>query len=286
MTKILEEWAAQASDKRIVALVITDIVGWTQTCGNISGRERDSILDKHFARARHLINKYQGCEFKTAGDSLMVVFRTADAALNFALFLNKNTGSELVKIRAGIHIGTVRFKYKDNDIEGRMFAYTKRVCDWSADDWVVLSNSAKEDAEAERENPHFFARFEPIESELKSFPKTQTLWHAVSNEIVLMLPFQQIGVKNPGDEHFATRINALISDQILQTLQSTVLSANCIFIKQGEQDCDAELETEADYILSGHFQRRDGKTLFSARLSRARDNSTLWNREDEVEDIR
>ena len=55
----------------------------------------------------------------------MVAFRTAVRALNFALKLQADPGSDRVSIRVGIHVGPVRVELKD--AFGSMVDYTARV---------------------------------------------------------------------------------------------------------------------------------------------------------------
>jgi len=120
-TQGFKEWVG--GSKATLALVFTDIVGSTALGNELGNEEMDEVRGAHFKQARHLISKHRGYEIKTIGDSLMVAFRTAVEAINFALELYANTGHEQVKIRAGIHVGLVHIEKED--AFGTMVNYTK-----------------------------------------------------------------------------------------------------------------------------------------------------------------
>ena len=65
----------------------------------------------------------------------------------FATAFHKDTGDELIKIRACIHAGLARVI--DDDIYGRTINYAARVLGWKRDEGIVLSNVVKEDLASE-----------------------------------------------------------------------------------------------------------------------------------------
>src|SRR5206468_1351663 len=103
------------------------------------------IIQTHFEQGRRLLEQFGGYEVKTIGDSLMVAFRTAVAALDFALGLHRETGDERVKIRAGIHIGPVTIR--DEDASGAMVNYAARIVAMVRPPEVWVSDEAKKHIE-------------------------------------------------------------------------------------------------------------------------------------------
>jgi hypothetical protein len=293
MTESLQEWAAATSEKMILALVFTDIVGSTV----LLQQDDYEMLDTHFGRARRLISFHHGFEVKTLGDGLMVAFRTTAAAFRFALALNGNTGHKLVRARAGMHVGVIQIK--DNDLFGRMIAYTRRVTDWPADDWVVLSNLAKEHVEAEIGIAPLLARFLKITSALEGFRKSQTLWQAMLKDILEVWPFKRIGDKEDGsdeedgDDKRAQFIRddervQLIRDEIVnersKTLKAIRIEASSNVINNRDYDApDAEREFDPDYILSGHYYGEGTRIHVYAKLLRVSDNMVMWEKTFEVD---
>src|SRR5439155_1089502 len=92
--------------------------------------------------------EHEGYEIKTIGDSFMVAFRTALKALDFALAFHARTGHDQVKIRAGIHVGTVQIE--ENDAFGSMVNYSARVQGHAKGAEIWLSDRAKSDIDEEK----------------------------------------------------------------------------------------------------------------------------------------
>lgn len=173
--KSLQKWAGSKARKITLALVFTDIVKSTALGKKMGNEAWAEVLIKHSQKARSLLCQYDCHEIKFIGDSFMVIFRTADEALDFALEFHDDTGNEVVKIRAGIHVGPVRII--GNDIYGLMVNYTNRLVSWPEDDWVVLSNDAKKHIVEEFGTKNLPWRFNRCCSiYLKDFGKHETLW--------------------------------------------------------------------------------------------------------------
>lgn len=167
----LQEWAGAS---RIFALVFTDIVDSTTLANQLGDEKWSELIQEHFAQARRLMSKYEHHEIKTIGDSFMVVFRTALDALDFVLALEKKTGDERIVIRAGIHVGSARIV--ENDIQGNMVNYTKRVENSRKGGGIALSDVAMRAIMDERAQRHAWLNFEPMSVTFKGFPETETLW--------------------------------------------------------------------------------------------------------------
>jgi class 3 adenylate cyclase len=176
MADTLQEWAGKL-DRLTVALVFTDIIDSTNLGNQVGDEQWIKVLLKHFKRARGLLFWYDGYEIKIIGDSLMVVFRTAVDALDFVTDLHKNTGDERVKIRAGIHVGPVRII--ENDLFGIMVNYTKRVESLAINNWIMLSDEAKNHISYEKASRHSNLRFVSKEFQLKGFEEPKRIWRVI-----------------------------------------------------------------------------------------------------------
>ena len=136
------------------------------------------LLKEHFKKARHYTELNGGYEVKLIGDACMVAFRTADAALEFALAFAADTGHPRISIRAGIHVGDVRIV--ENDIYGVMVNYTFRVQHAMKGSGIAVSTPAKLRIEHEL-GGNIRGRFDIIplslDQPLKGFPQDQqALW--------------------------------------------------------------------------------------------------------------
>src|SRR5205085_9926569 len=121
----------------------------TKLARSVGDREMFDMLVNHFAAARSFCLLHDGFEIKLIGDAYMVVFKSADPALQFALAFQANTGDSRIAIRIGIHVGQVRIR--DNDIYGLQVNLAERLSHIKVegDTGIFLSTSAKRDIDSE-----------------------------------------------------------------------------------------------------------------------------------------
>lgn len=176
-TRGFKRWAG--SLKTTVALVFTDIVGSTALRNELGNEVLNDVLHAHFSHGRRLIEKYDGHEISAIGDALMVAFRTAVEALNFALELHADTGDERVRIRAGIHVGPVHIQAEE--AFGTTANYAARVVRMALEDEIWASDRAKADIDEEKAQAHKYLRWaEHPACELKGFSGKHRLWSVAS----------------------------------------------------------------------------------------------------------
>jgi class 3 adenylate cyclase len=203
MSKSLREWLGV--DRGPLALVFTDIVGSTEMAVSMGDRMWIDVLIRHFTKARQYAALNDGYEVKLIGDACVVAFRTADAALEFAIAFFNDTGHSSISIRAGIHVGDVRVI--DNDVYGVMVNYTSRVQHAMRGTGIALSTPAKHRIEHEL-GGNVRARFaiKPLNHDgLKGFPADQQdLWQitefAVNPDVSRLEKFDEYGHIDFNDE--------------------------------------------------------------------------------------
>lgn len=172
-TKSFLEWAGGA--QVTLAVVFTDVVGSTALGEEIRDEAMNEVRRAHFVQSRKLIDQFQGREIKTIGDSFMVAFRSADAALDYARALKANTGSSQVQIRAGIHIGPMHVD--EDDVFGGTVNFAARVVGAIKGDEIWLSDRAKDDIDRLGAAKYRGLKWERRESAaMKGFSGTFTLW--------------------------------------------------------------------------------------------------------------
>jgi class 3 adenylate cyclase len=135
------------------------------------------IRRAHFARSDALIKLHTGYTIKTIGDSVMAVFRSVGAALDYAHGLYSDPGHkelQVLGIRAGIHVGSV--DVKEDDIDGIEVAVAARVVHAIDGAEIWLSQQAIFDLKAHRPARHKDLLWRQHRSiELKGIG-AQTLW--------------------------------------------------------------------------------------------------------------
>jgi class 3 adenylate cyclase len=174
-TSSFRDWAG--GERVTLAIVFTDVVGSTSLGVQLRDEAMNEVRRAHFAQSQRLIERFTGREIKTLGDGFMAAFKSADAALNYAMALEKETGHPQIKIRAGIHIGPMQVE--EGDVFGDTVNFAARVIGFggSIGKVICLSDRAKEDVERLGAAQHKQLQWEPHEKvALKGYPGTFTLW--------------------------------------------------------------------------------------------------------------
>jgi class 3 adenylate cyclase/GTPase SAR1 family protein len=172
-------FGAWAGDERVtLAIVFTDVVGSTALGEELRDEPMNEVRRAHFIQSRKLIEKYNGREIKTIGDSFMAAFRSVEKALDYVRALRSNPGHAQVKIRAGIHIGPMQVE--ENDVFGGAVNFAARVIGAiEAREEIWLSDRAKEDLDRAGAKQHALLKWERHDDvKMKGFG-TFTLWSLI-----------------------------------------------------------------------------------------------------------
>src|SRR5215469_7020838 len=171
----LREWARD--DRVTLAIVFTDIVGSTALGRALGDEQMNGVRRAHFGHSRALLAQHAGREIKTIGDSVMAVFRSIGAALDYAHALYLDPGHTTLQargVRAGIHIGSV--DVVGEDIFGTEVDVAARVVGGIEGAEIWLSDQAKRDLERAGARRHRGLQWLPHEGvELRGIG-TERLW--------------------------------------------------------------------------------------------------------------
>jgi DNA-binding NarL/FixJ family response regulator len=100
-------------DRRVRTILMTDVVGSTQTVEHLGDRAWGEVVAEHERVTRAEIPLFGGEELDTTGDGFLVSFESAARAIRCALALLDRLTELGLTIRAGVHTGEVE------DVEGR-----------------------------------------------------------------------------------------------------------------------------------------------------------------------
>jgi class 3 adenylate cyclase len=128
-----------------LAIVFTDIVASTALNIELGDTRMRELREKHFARSADLVAAHAGYEVKRMGDGVIAVFRSVEAAFDYASALQLDPGSPELQVRAGIHIGAV--DVGAGDIDGAEVAIAARVTGSIAGAEIWVSSRVKADLE-------------------------------------------------------------------------------------------------------------------------------------------
>jgi predicted ATPase/DNA-binding winged helix-turn-helix (wHTH) protein/class 3 adenylate cyclase len=145
-SETLREWTRD--DRVTLAIVFTDIVGAAALGRALGDEQMNGVRRAHFGHSRALLAEHAGREIKTIGDSVMAVFRSIGAALDYAHALYLDPGHMALQahgVRAGIHIGSV--DVVGEDVFGTEVDVAARVVGGIKGAEIWLSDQAKRDLE-------------------------------------------------------------------------------------------------------------------------------------------
>ena len=132
----------QEQNRRLVAIMFTDIVGYTAIMGKDEKKALE-LLEKNRRLHKPIINKFQGTFLKEIGDAILVSFQSAYDAIRCAEQIILATKSEKdFSLRIGVHQGDVVFT--DGDVYGDGVNIASRIQELAVPDSVLISGGVYE----------------------------------------------------------------------------------------------------------------------------------------------
>lgn len=112
-------------DTAIATMLVTDIVGSTQTMADIGQERWRDLLDRHDAAVRRQFERFGGREVNTTGDGFLATFDGPARAVHCAQAISEAASQLGLGVRAGVHTGEVELR--GNDIAGMAVHIAARV---------------------------------------------------------------------------------------------------------------------------------------------------------------
>jgi class 3 adenylate cyclase len=92
-------------DRVLATVLITDIVGSTETAAALGDRRWRELLQAHHAAVRRELERFRGREVDTAGDGVLATFDGPARAIRCAIAIRDVVEAIGLSIRAGLHTG-------------------------------------------------------------------------------------------------------------------------------------------------------------------------------------
>jgi class 3 adenylate cyclase len=138
-----------ALDTGVRTILFTDIEGWTTITQRLGDAEAHKLLRTHDAILRDAISSRGGREVKQTGDGFMAVFRSASAAVECAIAIqralagyNQTHPEQPIRVRAGLSAGE---PVEDHaDLFGASVHLAARACEQARPEQILASNVVAE----------------------------------------------------------------------------------------------------------------------------------------------
>jgi len=99
-------------DRRLAAIMFTDIIGYTALMGSNEERAFDMLKRNHTTH-ENFIKQFNGTLIKEMGDGTLASFSLASDAVRCALEIQKTCKEQEVPLKIGIHEGEMVFAGAD-----------------------------------------------------------------------------------------------------------------------------------------------------------------------------
>lgn len=169
----LEEWVAGRGGE--VTLVLTDVVRSTLLLYGTGTVSYMRVIEAHRRRATELVESLGGRVIDLSGDATFAAFARAADAFAYAAAILTDTGDPGLRIRAGVHHGTVHAR--GPSLFGRSVHFAARLAERGGEEselWASEDARAALEAEAREGLGSEWVRQEGCE--LPGVPGKHTLW--------------------------------------------------------------------------------------------------------------
>lgn len=272
-------------DRRLAAIMFTDIVGYTA----LMGRDEDrafKILRKNREIQRPIIKKYRGEWLKEMGDGILASFNTASDAVRCAGEIQNEAKKACIPLRIGIHEGEVVFE--GGDVLGDGVNVASRLEELAGEGCTFISDSVYKNI---RNKKDIFTELVG-EKTLKNI-SDPVMVYAISSQsvpIVLMdneqmpdkksiivLPFENMS-SDPEQEYFSDGLTEEIITDLSQLKDLLVISRSSAITFKGTKKKIKEIAREVNvrYVLEGSVRKAGNNLRIVAQLIDALSDTHIW----------
>jgi class 3 adenylate cyclase len=150
---VMVDWAGGAGfdaqpgeQARVLATILfTDIVDSTALAREVGDASWKQTVAMHDDVVRSVLAGFGGREVETAGDSFLLIFKSAESAIRCGLALVRALDAIRLPIRVGIHSGEV--VVSDDQVRGLAVHAASRILDEAGSGEVLMSGTTRDLAE-------------------------------------------------------------------------------------------------------------------------------------------
>jgi len=278
--------------RRLAAIMFTDMVGYTAL-----GQKNESLsltlVDEQRKLIRPILNRHDGREVKTMGDSFLVEFSSALNAVRCAYDIQRTAREynislreeRRVHLRVGVHLGDVLDS--QGDISGDAVNVASRINYLADDGGVCLTRQVYDHVQNKFELPlkslgprslkNVNIPVEVYRMEMPWDEKRAGQSTELDKRRIAVLPFANMS-PDPADEYFADGLTEeLISKlSLVKGLRVIARTSVMSYKKKDRRISEIAAELGVGSVVEGSFRKAGNKIRVTTQLIDVRDDQHVW----------
>ncbi len=289
----VDEWSLSPGQRRLAAIMFTDMVGYT-ALGQRNESLSLALVEEQRKLIRPLLSRHNGREVKTMGDAFLVEFPSALEAVRCAYDVQRATREfnislpeeRRVHLRIGIHLGDVVESH--GDISGDAVNVASRIEPLAEDGGVCMSRQVYDNVQNKFELSLTSIGPRPLKNvrtpveiykmgmPWESAPASEKI--GLDKHRVAVLPFVNMS-PDPADEYFADGMTEELISSISNIGELSVISRTSVMKFKGGGKTATEIgqELKAGTLLEGSVRKADSYVRVTAQLVDVNTDRHLWS---------
>ncbi len=277
-----------APSRKLAAILAADVAGYSKLMGEDQAATLDALRQLRKELFEPVVAAHRGNVVKRMGDGWIVEFASVSDAVDCAIRFQEGLADhEIIRLRAGIHIGEVVFE--DEDVFGEGVNVAARLEELAEPGEVLISDTVHNSLD-EKAAKNFIGG---ESQDLKNIARPVQVWRWPSSGAqqtaegetlplpdkpsVAVLPFDNMS-GDPEQEYFADGITEDIITELSRFREFLVIARNSTFAYKGAAiDLTAVArELNARYIVEGSVRKAGNRVRVTAQLIEGATNTHLW----------
>lgn len=278
-----------AENRRLAAIMFTDIVGYTALMGSDEDRAFD-VLSRNREIHIKLIEQFNGTLIKEMGDGMLISFNLASDAVRCAIEIQKECKKQNIPLKIGIHEGEMVFTC--SDVHGDGVNIASRIQDSTAGGCISISESVYRDIKNKTSIDVEFMeekRFKNVHDPIKIYQvfcdndspsiKSSVIVDAnvLEKKSIIVLPFVNMS-PDPDQEYFSDGLTEEIITDLSFIEDLLVISRSSAMTFKGTKQTIKDIAGKVNvrYVLEGSVRKSSNNLRITAQLINAENDTHIW----------